>query len=147
MSFCMLRVGCFAAVVAIGSLVTNSVQAQSPFGSSCSNGFGFNNQSFYGQQNYGQQGFGQQSYSQQGFGQPMYGQQSYGQPNGNYVSNYFGAPPAYAPQPPMGYGGGYSSPALNLNQSFYPGSYGSNPTPHHHSHHSWHLGHYLLGHH
>ena len=141
MSFPMIRIGCFAAVVVISSLATRSVQAQFPVGSSCSNGFGFNNQSFYGQPNYGQPNYGQQSY-----GQPMYGQQSYGQPNGNYVSNYFGAPPVYVPQPQIGYGGGYSSPAWNLNQSFYPGSYGSNPASNQYSPHAWHLVHYLLGH-
>lgn len=145
MLYRMLQVGCFAVVVSMGSMTTKSAQAQSPFGSSCSNGNGFNNQSFYGQPNYGQQAFGQHGYVQ-----PRYQQYGYGQPVGNYVSNYYGAQPGFAPQPPMGYGGGYSSPAFNLNQSFYPGSSGHYSAPQHqphHSHHSWHLGHYLLGHH
>lgn len=138
MSFRMLQVGCFAIAVSFGSMVTKSVQAQYPLssGPSCSGGY---NQSFYGQQGFGS-----------GYGQPG----GFSSPGGNYVSNYYGSLPSYAPQPPMGYGGGYAQPSVNLNQSFYPGSYGSSPPqqyqqrpPHHshHSHHGWHLGHYLFG--
>jgi hypothetical protein len=142
MFFRMVQVGCFAVVVTMGSMTAKSVQAQFPFGSSCSNGYGLNNRSFYGRQDYRQMGYGSS-----GFEQQNYGQFGNGQPGGNYVSNYYGAQPGYAPQPQMGYGGGYSSPALNLNQSFYPGSFSPMPQQPQHSHHGWHLGHYLLGHH
>ena len=148
MLFRMLQVGCFAVVVSMGSMAAKSVHAQSPFGSFCSNGYGLNNRSFYGPQDYRQQDYRQQDYGSSGYGQQNYGQFGHGQPNGNYVYNYYGAQPGYTPHPQIGYGGGYSLPALNLNQSFYPGSY--NPAPQHqpqHSHHGWHLGHYLLGHH
>lgn len=143
MSFRMLQVGCFAIAVSFGLITTKSVQAQYPFpsGPSCSGGY---NQSYYGQQGFGS-----------GYGQPG----GFSSPGGNYVSNYYGGQPSYATQPPMGYGamgygGGYAQPAVNLNQSFYPGSYNNSPSQQyeqrpshhpHHSHHGWHLGHYLLG--
>lgn len=88
-------------------------------------------------------------------------QSGYGQPglfqnlNGNFGSHYY--PPsnypaqvAYLPQPPMSYGGGYPPAAVNVSQSFYPSRYGNDPSTsshHHSSHHPWHLGHYLMGHH
>ena len=132
MSLRMLQVGCFAIAFSIGSMTTSVVQAQYPY-LPCPSYSGGYNQSFYGQQGFGS---------------------GYGQPGGNYVSNYYGSQPSYAPQSQMGYGGGYPQPAVNLNQSFYPGSYGNSPSPQyeqwpphhlHNSYHSWHLGHYLLG--
>ncbi len=143
MSFRMLQIGCFAFAVVVGSLATRSVQAQYPFGSpSCSNGYGYNNQSFYGQPGYGQGGYGQGGMLQN--------------PGGNFGPNYYAQQPGYALQPSLGYGGGYS-PAVNLNQSFYPSGNGYNafaPIQHHpshsshyshHSDHAWHPGHYLFG--
>ena len=137
MSFRMFHVGCFAIAISVGSMATKSLQAQYPNGPSCAGGF---SQSYFGQQSFGQLGFGQTG--------------GFQNPGSNYVSNYYGAQPMYAPQPSMGYGGGYPSPAVNLNQSFYPGSYGNSSGPQyqhqpshhsHHSHHGWHPGHYLLG--
>jgi hypothetical protein len=146
MSFRMLQLGCFAIAVSFGSIATRSVQAQYPYpsGPSCVGGYP---QPLYGQMLYGQQDF-----------RSGYGHRGGGANRGDsYVSNYYGSQPSYVPQPPMGYGGGYAQPAVNLNQSFYPGGYGSMPSqqyqqrpphPSHHSHdshHGWHLGHYLLG--
>ena len=148
MSFRMLQIGCFAFVVVVGSMTTRSVQAQYPWGGpSCSSGYGYNNQSFYGQPGYGQPSYGLGGYGQGG----MFQSQAW-----NSGPNYYAQQPGYAPQPSLGYGAGYP-PAVNLNQSFYPSGNGYNafaPIQHHpshkshHSHHSdhaWHPGHYLFG--
>jgi len=111
MLFRMLQIGCVVIVAFVGRSA-QSVQAQYPFGGqSCTNGNGYQGQSFYGPQN------------------------------------------GYSPQPPFGYGGGYAMPGFNVNQSFYPSGLGYNTpapiqhNPSHHSHHAWHPGHYLFGHH
>lgn len=155
MLFRFLRVGSFAIALLLGSFYTTEIQAQSPFGRpSCSNGSGYGSpvQAYYGNPGYGQQHHGQQH----PYGQPGMFQST----GGNYGANYYPsssyAPPiAYAPQPSMGYmgyGGGYPTPALNVNQSFYPSrnGYDNAPSAHHQahnheSHHPWHLGHFLFG--
>ncbi len=138
MLFRGVQIGYVAVIVLVGSWSAGSLQAQYPFGGpSYGAGYGYQAQSFYGQQ---------------GMFPP---------PSGNCGSSFYApgnfAPQiGYAPQSTQGYGGGYQVPALNVNQSFYPGGQGYNsfaPNQHydshhsHHSHHPWHLGHYLLGHH
>ena len=139
MSFRILKTGSFSIALLLGSVCATTVQAQYPFGApTCSNGYGYQSpmQSFYGNPGYGQPGLFQNL-------------------NGNFGSHYY--PPsnypaqvAYLPQPPMSYGGGYPPAAVNVSQSFYPSRYGNDPSTsshHHSSHHPWHLGHYLMGHH
>ena len=129
MLFRMLQIGCVVITVFVVTSA-QSVQAQYPFGGqSCTNGNGYQGQSFYGQSGMFQNPGGN-------FGSNFYMPGNYGPQNG------------YSPQQPFGYGGGYASPGFNVNQSFYPSGMGYNTsTPiQHHSHHAWHPGHYLFGH-
>ena len=144
MFFRMSQIG-FAIIAVFVAMPAPSVQAQYAFGGqSCSNGYGYQGQSFYGQSGYGQPGYGQLGMFQN--------------PGGNFGSNFYvpgnhGPQSGYSPQQTLGYAGGYYSPSMNVNQSFYPGSMSyniPNPIQHqpsHHSHHAWHPGHYLFGHH
>ena len=131
MFFRMSQIGC-AIIAVFVAMPAPSVQAQYAFGGqSCSNGYGYQGQSFYGQsgmfQNPGGSNF--------------------------YMPGNYGTQNGYSPQQPLGYGGGFASPGFNVNQSFYPSGMGyKTPAPiqHHplhHSHHAWHPGHYLFGHH
>ncbi len=136
MLFRMLQIGCVVIVAFVGRSA-QSVQAQYPFGGqSCTNGNGYQGQSFYGQPGYGQSGM---------FQNP--GVSNF------YMPGNYGPQNGYSPQPPFGYGGGYAMPGFNVNQSFYPSGLGYNTpapiqhNPSHHSHHAWHPGHYLFGHH
>ena len=134
MLFRSLRTGSLVVVALLGSMSAASLHAQYPFGAaSCSRGYGAPIQANYGNPGHGGPGYGP-------WGQP-------GMP-----MNPYGPPMGYGGPAPMPQYGGYPSPAVNVNQSFYPGSTGNPPNPHHHSshqhsshNHPWHLGHYLFG--
>jgi hypothetical protein len=72
----------------------------------------------------------------------------YAAPPQPYVQGYGSGLPSYGygNSLPSGYGGGIAYPQYNTPQvsSYYSNNYYGRPA---HSHHSWHLGHYLSGHH
>lgn len=115
-----------AVALVLGLCTSKLALAQFPYSQGCGSGYGYQNQTFYGSpemfpSQVGYAGFN--NYAPGGFASPL---------------------SASAPW-------GYTAPAAILNQSFYPSNTGfSNPGQdyhhHHHSQHSWHPGHYLMGH-
>lgn len=123
MLFRLLRVGFLTVASVIGLGLSQSARAQFTCGQSYGAGYGGGYGGGYGFQ----------------------GPSLYGQPGMYQQSNYLA-------QPSYGFGAGYAAQPTVVNQSFYPGNSGYNSGynqvdhHHHHSQHSWHPGHYLMGH-
>lgn len=96
---------------------------------------------------YGQHGLNQHGYAQRGIShhQNYHNDHHYAPASPQYYSGYAGPVSPYVPSGGV-YGGGYGSGQVVIPRTTtnYSNNYYGQPT---HSHHTWHPGHYLLGHH
>lgn len=97
---------------------------------------------------YGQHGMVHQGYVQSGYGhhQNFHHGHQFAVPSPNQYYSGYGSPvQSYAPSGGLyGGGNGYGQIVIPRTTTSYSNNYYGQPT---HSHHSWHPGHYLLGHH
>lgn len=121
MSLRSLKVVCIAVAFVLALGTTQSLYAQYSCNQGFGNGFGYQGQSYYGQQPWA----------------PSWG--------GYSGPSYFGSN-GYPPVPSAGFPIGVPAPVGIPQQSYYSNNFYNSNSGHHHSHHPWHLGHYLLGH-
>ncbi len=121
MSHRLLRIVCFAVAFVLAHSNTKSLHAQYSCGQGYGNPYAYQSQSYYGQPSW----------------PPSYG--------GYSGSSYFGSN-GYTPIPSAGFPIGIPAPIGIPQQSYYSNNFYNSHPDHHHSHHPWHLGHYLLGH-